>query len=1480
MKKLPQTITYYIKYLQYLVKLFVYKIHHGRKPKLSKKTIKHLPKYIFTHANVFSAIAITILVFSLITPPFIKYLKTPKPISLKRAKLSSPYLYAAESKDLKIYIGKQADNTPTVALQSSDANLVSFTLTNTNKNLKKPKKRGNKLVFESVRDNTDLTYETLTNGIKEEIVLNLPSQGNSFTFDMEIHGANPKMMTTEHFQHVFFDKDDKYMFHFLKPFAYDSNGNQTDKVTLQLQKTKQDANFKTIITVDKNWLNDPNTIYPVYIDPTVVHDTTSEFSTGTFNRNTDTGQGSLPSIETTYQELPADEHTVGLWHMNETSENSCTGGEDACDSSGNGNHGTATGTTIVDAKLNKGRSFNGSSDYVTISDTDSLSGGTKDLSVETWFNTSNATTGQLIVDKSVDASSKDYALSIDTTSKIRFGYESSNNNWDTTGSNGLGTTTLTANTWYHAAFTFNSSTKELILYLNGENEGSWILPTDLPNGSSSLSIGQRGGTYQSARFDGSIDEVRISNIARTPEEIKASASRRPYSTYTSPVIDLTDDVLSWNSLSWDEWGVGTGDGETVYDSTSLFSQWNLNETSGITANNDAEGSSCGGTPANCDLTLTGFDSTASQDADPDSSWTANNRRWGAGALQFDGVDSSVSTNSTINFNSDIITLSFWLNWTDFSDNDDLLMELSSNYNSNDATFLLNPNTSSTGKFNVSIQDGVGGGALYRQETFNRPTSGEWHHYAIILDNSTTAGDITVFLDGAEQPTTINVDTKDQSGNFKTDTLYFMARADTSNFGLGTLDAVQIYSRALPHHEIMSLYNASNIELQTRVGADNSPDDGSWDEWSPLTSENSLDGFEGESSNWEYRKAITISHTGTTVTEYQVMIDSLDTAALISNNKLQSDCDDLRFTNFDGDLLNYYIVGKTCNTSDTKVWVQVDSIPSSAGATINMFYGNPTASAYSNQMDTFSYTTEKNVAYILHSVVDDLEIISLANNNSITHNGTTVNLDKYETDTGTGFGGGSISQFAPISAKAPFNADDDSDDTDSIVPISWAGTELYFFSRDAAETVTIWAIAPWSTATVTVYGQGTAATGCTGVTVATTGSTLTCTNVGAGTVRISSDVPILAFTEPSPVDDQTPVYPATSYPRIGTGNTTVIVNGNATLDYSYYYNGSASQQTPANLAANSNAVITGGSSFGVGAMLMQSDDSNQNYGAMQYGDGDGSDGHVYVDITEQGTVFGSANQADYISIASTQAATCSVYEASNGSLVGSGTATSSNSEVYFLGLGTGDTNVYTTAAWYMECDLPVTAYYQDEIAEEENLVHPSMNRQFTYPTPSVGAPGSETTLASHSNSWINISADTTSTIEFANDSTIIKEGTRSAQLKIGRPQIDGNTVALWHLDETNGDNDDDDIFDETSNNNDGEFNGSNIATAVVDGISGKARDFNGTDDYIEVKPSKLGSNLTPPLPVMKELLVKVMEAIETMVFGLTKLTVTFYIRYTT
>lgn len=77
----------------------------------------------------------------------------------------------------------------------------------------------------------------------------------------------------------------------------------------------------------------------------------------------------------------------------------------------------------------------------------------------------------------------------------------------------------------------------------------------------------------------------------------------------------------------------------------------------------------------------------------------------------------------------------------------------------------------------------------------------------------------------------------------------------------------------------------------------------------------------------------ISNGNSDLTNFQVKI-ILNTAALISANKMKSDCGDLRVFDTDGTTsLNYWIVDGTCNTASTEIWVKVPSLPSSSSSLI-------------------------------------------------------------------------------------------------------------------------------------------------------------------------------------------------------------------------------------------------------------------------------------------------------------------------------------------------------------------------------------------------------------------------------------------------------------------------------------------------------------------------------------------------------------------
>jgi len=107
------------------------------------------------------------------------------------------------------------------------------------------------------------------------------------------------------------------------------------------------------------------------------------------------------------------------------------------------------------------------------------------------------------------------------------------------------------------------------------------------------------------------------------------------------------------------------------------------------------------------------------------------------------------------------------------------------------------------------------------------------------------------------------------------------------------------------------------------------------------------------SGWKYRRPITIDNSNNTnnLTDYQVLV-TVDTASLISTGKMRSDGGDIRFTDSDGVTLLSYWIQEGINTSSTKIWVKIPSIPASSKKTIYLYYGNPNATSQSNGSNTF------------------------------------------------------------------------------------------------------------------------------------------------------------------------------------------------------------------------------------------------------------------------------------------------------------------------------------------------------------------------------------------------------------------------------------------------------------------------------------------------------------------------------------------------
>ncbi len=197
----------------------------------------------------------------------------------------------------------------------------------------------------------------------------------------------------------------------------------------------------------------------------------------------------------------------------------------AIDSSSNENHGTIYGATFVDGEFEQALQFDGIDDYVNIPDDPSLdiSG---DITLEAWFKITDFTSNpHMHILAKDNIGQRSYTIGVNcwwssggavpqkpffvvfTTSDVKVVF---------------GTTTPQLDTWYHLMGVYTAFADELKLYLNGELESSVTSgPSSINVSDADLQIGARQyppvPSYNwRCFFNGAIDEVRISNVAREP----------------------------------------------------------------------------------------------------------------------------------------------------------------------------------------------------------------------------------------------------------------------------------------------------------------------------------------------------------------------------------------------------------------------------------------------------------------------------------------------------------------------------------------------------------------------------------------------------------------------------------------------------------------------------------------------------------------------------------------------------------------------------------------------------------------------------------------------------------------------------------------------------------------------------------------------------------------------------------------------------
>jgi len=535
----------------------------GQKPKFSFN-LPSIPRVKLSPVPIIFGLTIIIGIAALLirNNPIFPEVKA-HDLQLYSAPRESNYLYQNITNGFKVYLGdRHSEAKPRIKFEQ-DNSFAEFAYAQFPDQETKLEKDGNhSIVYKNISPEVDMKYYLTEKGIKEEIILKDKVTNPNFIFNLNLKNAVPKKSLDKQTSGFFIEPStQEYVFHLPQPFMIDAVGNRSEAVELKIEQNSIMSNdgtqnlYTITLIPNQEWLL--SAVYPVTIDPSIVHDESSEF-TGTTNRIDDEGSGTSPKLRTPYHELPADEHTVGLWHINETANDSCSGGQDACDSSGNGYHGTATGTTIETSNQKLGaaaRSFNGTTDYISMGNVLGFDR-YNSFTIEAWVKASDsASYPQIVAKLDNDSPNAGYEFYYDPNGYISLSLINNYGSNNYCNASAIYEGPINDQVWHHVAVTYDGSGKcsGARIYRDGIQlkMTAWDNLSGSIATSTNLQISGRDGAYY--LFPGTIDEVRISDIARTAEEIKQDAQRFPYGVYTSESIDLTSGngtVTSLESLEW------------------------------------------------------------------------------------------------------------------------------------------------------------------------------------------------------------------------------------------------------------------------------------------------------------------------------------------------------------------------------------------------------------------------------------------------------------------------------------------------------------------------------------------------------------------------------------------------------------------------------------------------------------------------------------------------------------------------------------------------------------------------------------------------------------------------------------------------------------------------------------------------------------------------------------------------------------------
>ncbi|MEW2634830.1 LamG-like jellyroll fold domain-containing protein [Streptomyces sp. NPDC048389] len=134
------------------------------------------------------------------------------------------------------------------------------------------------VTYAGVLPETDLQLVPLAEGFKENIVLRSPDAAHSWVFPLELKGLTPRL--TDDGSVEFTDASGKVTATIPHAFMEDAkihprSGEPTRSYAVDYELTEVGGKPALRMTADSSWLNDPERVYPVTVDPTITASNTT-----------------------------------------------------------------------------------------------------------------------------------------------------------------------------------------------------------------------------------------------------------------------------------------------------------------------------------------------------------------------------------------------------------------------------------------------------------------------------------------------------------------------------------------------------------------------------------------------------------------------------------------------------------------------------------------------------------------------------------------------------------------------------------------------------------------------------------------------------------------------------------------------------------------------------------------------------------------------------------------------------------------------------------------------------------------------------------------------------------------------------------------------------------------------------------------------------------------------------------------------------